>query len=150
MRIYRKYFFYIVILTTIFSGCDDNYISSIPDYPVRLQLNLTSTYPTFRDNPNSFLIFDKPVQATDRIGFGGVLAYVGFDGNYYAFDLACPYEAKQSIKVKPNDLGQVVCETCGTVYDISYGIGNPVEGPSKEILKRYKTSMQGDVLYITN
>jgi len=150
MKINRRYLFYFVTLIVILSGCDDNYISSIPDYPVRLQLNLTSTYPTFRDNPNSFLIFDKPVQATDRIGFGGVLAYVGFDGNYYAFDLACPYEAKQSIKVAPNDLGQVVCETCGTVYDISYGIGNPVEGPSKEILKRYKTSMQGDVLYITN
>lgn len=150
MKISKRYLFYFVTLIVILSGCDDNYISSIPDYPVRLQLNLTSTYPTFRDNPNSFLIFDKPVQATDRIGFGGVLAYVGFDGNYYAFDLACPYEAKQSIKVAPNDLGQVVCETCGTVYDISFGIGSPVEGPSKEILKRYKTSMQGDVLYITN
>lgn len=150
MKINRRYIFCILTLTAILSGCNDNYISSIPDYPVRLQLNLTSTYPTFRDNPNSYLIFDKPIQATDRVGFGGVLAYVGFDGNYYAFDLACPYEAKQSIKVTPNDLGQVVCETCGTVYDISFGIGNPVEGPSKEILKRYKTSMQGDVLYITN
>lgn len=150
MKNKKKNLFYYVTLIVILSGCDDNYISSIPDYPVRLQLNLTSTYPNFKDNPNSFLIFDKPVQATDRVGFGGVIVYVGFDANYYAFDLACPYEAKQSIKVKPNDLGQLVCETCGTVYDISYGIGNPVEGPSKEILKRYKTSLQGDILYVTN
>lgn len=140
----------IISISVFFTGCYDNYISSIPDYPVRLQLNLTSTYPTFRDNPNTFLIFDKPIQATDRVGYGGVLAYVGFDGNYYAFDLACPYEAKQNVKVTPNELGQVVCETCGTVYDISYGIGNPVKGPAKEMLKRYKTIPQGDVLYISN
>lgn len=146
----RTYNLIILSLTVFLTGCYDNYVSSIPDYPVRLQLNLTSTYPTFKDNPNTFLIFKTPVQATDRIGFGGVLVYVGFDGNYYAFDLACPYEAKQNIKVTPNELGQVVCETCGTVYDISYGIGNPKTGPSKEILKRYKVSLQGDVLYISN
>jgi nitrite reductase/ring-hydroxylating ferredoxin subunit len=140
----------LITLTVFLSGCYDNYVSSIPNAAVRLQLNLTSTYPTFKDNPNSYLVFDKPVQATDRVGYGGVLVYVGFDGNYYAFDLACPYEAKQNIKVTPNDLGQVVCETCGTVYDISYGVGNPTEGPSKETLKRYKTSLEGDWLHVFN
>lgn len=130
------------------AGCDDVYISSIPDYPVSLELNLASSYPNFRNSVNETLLFEKPVKATDRIGFGGILVYSGFDFNYYAFDLACPYEAKANVKVKPNGLGQVVCAACKSVYDISYGIGNPVEGPAKEILRRYKTAIQGDILYI--
>jgi nitrite reductase/ring-hydroxylating ferredoxin subunit len=141
-----------ITLTVLLSGCNDNYISSIPDYPVRLQLNLTSTYPTFKDNPNSFLIFDKPVQATDRVGFGGLLIYAGMEPNqYFAFDLACPYEAERTTRVTPSDyFGRVVCETCGSVYEINSSGAFPIEGPSKEPLKQYKTSLQGDWLHVFN
>ncbi len=137
-----------VFVTTCFSACYDNVISSIPDYPVHLQLNLTTTYPTFRNSINQYLIFEKRIFETDAIGFGGIIVYTGFDGNYYAFDMACPHEAQREIKVYPNNLGQAVCNGCGTVFDISYGIGNPSSGPAKETLKRYKTSQSGDVLYI--
>lgn len=152
MRNKNKYLYCIVALMVILSGCDDNYVSSIPNYPVNLQLNLTSTYPTFKNNPNSYLLFEKPITVSDRVGFGGVLLYVDFDGDYYAFDLACPYEAKQNIKVIPNDdsFGQVVCNTCGSVYNLTSGSGLPKEGPSKEPLKRYRTSPQGDWLYVFN
>ena len=152
MKNKKKYLICVfVVLIVVLSGCDDNYISSIPNYAVSLQLNLTSTYSTFKNSVNQYLIFDKPVNANDLIGFGGVLVYTGFDGNYYAFDLACPHEApEQNLKVIPNDEGKAVCETCGTVYNISFGIGDPIEGPSKETLKRYKTSPQGDWLIITN
>lgn len=152
MKNKKKYLICVfVVLIVVLSGCYDNYISSIPNYPVRLQLNLTSTYSTFKNSVNQYLIFNKPVNANDLIGFGGVLVYTGFDGNYYAFDLACPHEApEQNLKVVPNEEGKAVCETCGTVYNISYGIGDPIEGPSKETLKRYKTSLQGDWLNIYN
>lgn len=139
----------ITILTFSFAGCNDNVISSIPDYPVYLELNLTSTYPTFRNSVNESLVFEKPILITDRTGYGGILVYSGFDGGYYAFDMSCPYEAKQTIRVLPNGLGQAVCEGCGSVYDISFGIGNPLSGKAKEALKRYKTISSGDILYVT-
>ena len=68
----------------------------------------------------------------------------------FSFDMACPYEAKRNVLVYPDTTGlpQVVCKTCGSVYDVSYGIGNPTFGPSTEVLKRYKAIKQGDVLYI--
>jgi len=137
----------LINLSTI--SCNDNYISSIPDFPVSLELNLTTTYPNFRNSTNHYLTFTKPVTVSDRIGFGGILVYTGFDGEYYAFDMSCPYEAKSNIRVYPNDLGQAVCEGCGTVFDIGYGIGNPSSGKAKEVLKRYKTTLSGDVLYIS-
>ena len=139
-------------LTIILSGCYDNYVSSIPDYPVRLQLNLTSTYPTFKNNPNQFLIFETPPKYGESVGFGGIIIYAGINPDeYFAFDLACPNEANKSIKVEPSDyFGRVVCETCGSVYEISSSGAFPIEGPSKEPLKRYKAIPQGDILYITN
>jgi len=148
MKIFKNIFL-ILIFSTAFSSCYDNVISSIPDYPVRLQLNLTTTYPTFKNSVNQFLLFEKRRFETDYIGFGGILVYTGFDGEYYAFDMACPYEAKNTIRAYPNDIGQAICKECGSVFDISYGIGNPSSGPAKEVLKRYKTSISGDVLYIS-
>lgn len=140
----------ILLLAAIsFASCESNYVSSIPDYPVYMELNLASTYPNFRDNPNQYLVFKQPVNANERVGYGGLLIYCNFEGGYNAFDLACPYEVDHTIKVVPNDVGRAICPECGSNYDISYGIGNPTEGPAKETLRRYKANLQGDILYIT-
>jgi len=146
---FLKYYLYLFFLVISLSGCNDTYISSIPDYPVYLNLNLTTTYPTFRNSTNQVLLFEKPVIVTDRIGYGGILVYSGLDGEYYAFDMSCPYEAKQNIRVHPNGNAQVVCEGCGSVFDIGYGIGNPSSGKAKEALKRYKAMLSGDVLFVS-
>lgn len=147
----------ISLLSLFLLSCNDNYVSSIPSYPVSLQINLSvGQYVTFRNSSNEYLLFEKRIFETDRIGFGGVLIYSGISyddaGNtiYYAFDMACPYEAKSTVKVYPvkDDLAKVKCSECGSVYDVGFGLGNPVEGPSKEILKRYKTNLSNDVLYI--
>jgi hypothetical protein len=120
-------------------------------------LNLTSTYPTFKNSTNQYLFFETKRFETDRIGFGGILVCsgIGFDdyGNtlYYAFDMACPYEVKRDIRVYPaeNELGKVACEECGSVYDVGFGFGIPTSGPSKEALKRYRASLSGDILHIS-
>lgn len=143
-----KYCLLLSLLAFQFAGCDDTYYSSVPDYYVNLQLNLTSTYPTFRNNPYKYLVFEKRINVTDGVGYGGILVFCGVE-SYYAYDLSCPHEHKQTILVRPNDIGQAVCDSCKTVYDVSYGFGNPVSGPSKEALKRYKANLSGDILYIT-
>ncbi len=138
----------LLVLAFSVSGCNDNYISSIPNFPVYLELNLITTYPIFRNSFNKTLIFTKPITAIDRVGYGGVLVCTGFDGQYYAFDMSCPYEHSTNTRVYPNGLGQVVCEGCGSVFNIGYGIGDPASGKAKEILKRYRASISGDVLYV--
>ncbi|GAB1416658.1 hypothetical protein MASR2M117_20640 [Paludibacter sp.] len=135
------------------SSCNDNYISSIPDYPVHLELNLTTSYPTFRENPYQFLVFEKPRYSNEYLGFGGILVVCGFGSNsayeYFSYDLACPHEADKSIKVVPNDMGQAICEKCKSTYDIVNGFGIPINNSiSKEPLKRYKVIQNGDYLYI--
>ena len=144
-----KHYLTILLLALILSSCNDTVISSIPDYPVYLTLNLSSTYPTFRNSVNEYLVFKKAVLVTDRIGYGGILVYSDFPGDYCAFDLSCPYEAKKTIRVVPNDIGQAICEGCGSVFNISDGIGEPISGKSKQALKQYKTILSGYILYVT-
>ena len=145
-----------IFLTIFFVSCKDNVQSSIPDYPVYLQLNLTAQYPTFRNSQGKFLTFEKGVTANDRIGFGGIVVCTGitlddYGGTqYYAFDMACPYELKNTVKVHPDTQGlpHLICDKCGSVFDITFGSGNPLSGPAKEFLKKYRTSLSGDVLYV--
>jgi nitrite reductase/ring-hydroxylating ferredoxin subunit len=134
----------------ILVSCKDEVFSPVPNSPVYLDLNLTATYPTFKNSVNQVLLFEKPIKATDRVGCAGVVVCTGFDGVYYAFDMCCPHEAKSTTKVRPNKNGQVVCDSCHTVFDIGYGIGNPSSGVSKYPLKKYKAYLSGDVLYISN
>ena len=138
------------LLVVLISGsCDENYVSSIPSMPVSLKLDLSGKYNTFRNSSNVFLLFETPVYAADRVGFGGILVYSGvsLDDNansvYYAFDMACTHEAKQDAKVYPieGELGKVKCSKCGSVFDVSLGFGSPVSGPAKEILRKYKVTV---------
>ena len=144
------------LLFLILQGCEGPYISPIPDYPVSLNLNLTANYPTFRNSVGQQLVFTKPIKATDLIGFGGILVCTGImlddygNTQYFAFDLACPHEVKQTVRVAtlPDRPGEVKCPECGTVYSVGFGFGEPVSGPSKHPLKRYKTLLQNDNLLI--
>jgi hypothetical protein len=153
MRYWMNNYLALTFLAFFLASCNDNTQSSIPDFPVYLALNLTSTYPTFKNSSNKSLIFIKGVTPNivdnNYTGYGGILVYTGFDGSYYAFDLSCPYEHKQTTRIKPNDLGQAICDSCGSVFNIGYGNGDPSSGPAKEILKHYKTNFSGDYLYIT-
>jgi hypothetical protein len=149
---------YIILFLLVFTpfACKNNHISSIPSYAVSLQLNLTASYPTFKNSINQYLIINERILETDRIGFGGVLVCTGRPENgvtrYYAYDLACPVEVKKNIKVVPltDDLFKVRCEECGSEYYVGDGFGMPASGKAKEPLRAYKTIFNGDILHIYN
>lgn len=148
-----------LVLTITFVACDDKYISSIPDMPVYLTVDL-NVHNTFRNSNYKALIFERnnALQAGHAVGFGGILLYSTFEGNYVAWDLACPYEVDAKVKVEieqENDKDFVYhakCPVCGSRYELMYGLGNPISGPSKEILRPYKVSrsstMSGEILTI--
>lgn len=145
-----KIFIVFLIITGVSAGCDNTSESSIPDAPVNLQLNmLVAPYNTF-NTPNSYIIYDKRKNEIDRIGYGGILLYIDYEGKYCAFDLTCPYEVSPNVRVSPNDEGKAVCDKCGSVFELLYGIGAPVSGPAKEPLKRYRVVLSNNWLYVTN
>lgn len=146
--------FLILLIYIGLSSCENEDQRRIPEASVYMELNLTTSYPTFRNSVNDTLVFTQPRNGhpTDRVGYGGILVYTfvnGTDLNYCAFDLCCPNEVNPNIRVYPNDRGEAVCKSCGTVYQLLTGTGMVASGPSKWNLKRYTVRLSGDILYIS-
>lgn len=121
--------------------------SDIPYYRVYLALDLR-----YEDKDLVGLLnhkeITKPRKAGEATGYSGLLVICGNDNKYYAFDLCCPHEAEKNIKISATDVGTAECPECGTAYDISYGTGAPIKGPSKFALRRYNVSAKGQELIV--
>ena len=122
--------------------------SSVPTYPVNLELNIKAEYPYFvPSNLNQSLIFTTPRKATDRLGYAGLLLYISMEGKYCAFDLACPNCLSQENPVEVDGMF-AICPLCGEQYDLSYGFAYPQKG-SQEALRKYSTYYNGDKLLVS-
>lgn len=136
-----------------FAACEDsNDNSSIPDFAVYLERNVNLEAIELRTigGYKTYLAAEKYGEAC---GYGGIIIFYGYDEIYSAFDLCCPYEKKREVRALPNDLGQCVCPSCGSTFNVGYGIGNCVAGPAKEGLKKYTitkyNSTAGLILKVT-
>ena len=143
------------LLLLLFMGlmaCNATYQSSIPNLPVYLELDLGFQDKDLVPLQASKIYTKKNVTlAIERTGYGGVLVYHALDNNYYAFDAACPHEANASITVQTDENNiHATCPKCQSKYDLSYGNANPVEGPSREALKRYTLTPSGNKIYVRN
>lgn len=90
-----------------------------------------------------------PYTATTYVGFGGVLLIGGVDpftaepNVPLAYDLACPVECSQTVRVFiDSDNLEAVCPVCGSRYDVVTAGGAPVggvalTGHNKYGLRRY-------------
>lgn len=140
-----------LLLLLVFIGCENGEQRRIPDAPVYLELDLTGRYSTFR-NPYDTVVYDynTPKTVKDYIGFGGILVNVGYDGNYYAYDLACPYDVDPGIRVYPDRSGmKAICKSCGSEFEIWNGTGMVSKKPSKWNLKRYQAVVRNNILFIS-
>lgn len=147
--------FILSLFALLLLGCNSTFDSSVPDWPVYLELDLTYEDRALK-SPQAYKIYlpNNINQATEKTGFGGVLVYhgidnIGTDNAYYAFDAACPVEHQANVRVEvEEDAIYAICPKCGSKYELIYGVGNPVEGPATEGLKQYYVDKQGEKLYI--
>ncbi len=90
--------------------------------------------------------------ASDYIGWGGLLLLQSYEGQYYAFDLACPYCYKNPdghiSRLTVADALAASCATCGSRFGaVFYGSPVPTAGPANEqgyILRQYKATILAD------
>ena len=122
----------------------------IPNLPVNINIGdaaMWSTYGVAGFGSNrSFIINSTPRQPSgfpytsqSATGFGGVLLIGGMDPFTnstdvpLAYDLACPVECKQDVRVTlEGDLNEAVCHKCGSHYDVTMQGGAPISGPAAE------------------
>ncbi len=95
-----------------------------------------------------YAVFDSPRRSGEYVGYAGLLIFRNQEGQIFAYDLCCPKERSQTVKVIPNSRGEAVCPVCGSVYSIWTGFGNVVSGPSTLPLQKYNVSNANPVYII--
>lgn len=146
----KRIFICLVVLLAM--SCNKVNVSNVPYAPVYFKVHLTGID---HDLVGSLKHkeFTSARSGGERVGFSGIFVVCGHDSKtYYAYDLCCPHEAKNNIKVTPSDSGTAECPKCGTVFDIAWGVGQPTSGPSEFPLQRYDVTMVngGSELIIQN
>ncbi len=141
---------FIILLAVVLSGCDRaNWQSSVPDFPIRLEINTNvGMYVNFvPENITTYLIADaggihlngitQPLTVLDAYGYAGTVVYIDGVHPYGAYDLCCPHCV---LRDKPCTVDGMyaICPVCGEEYDIYLGNGVPMHGISQEPLKEYK------------
>ena len=151
-----KRFLYCLLILLVCS-CSKMAETTIPNYPVYLELDLTFEDRALKASQAYKIYTQSNIGPLETAGFGVVLVFHGFSNNggtgetYYAFDAACPFEAQANVKVEVDENAiYAICPKCGSKFEILNGIGNPVEGPSKSYLRQYSVTQANNKLYVRN
>lgn len=90
---------------------------------------------------------NNPVYITG--GIKGLIVMKTADSKYIALERNCPYQAEKKIAVTlETDKSYAKCSSCGSRYLVQSG--SVLTGPSQFALKTYRTSINGNLLHITN
>ena len=147
------------------SACDSVDDDRIPVMPVQITFNTIAEWNIYgvggamdyrRFIRDERIPANYPYTAMTYTGFGGVLLTCDVLGNPMAFDLACPVERKQSVRVQINrDEYVAECPVCHSTYDVFSRPGTPLSGPAANdgyALRRYRVgpSQGGAYMLISN
>jgi nitrite reductase/ring-hydroxylating ferredoxin subunit len=143
MKRFRLFRYFILSLFFIVFSCGEE--EELPDIPY--------VYVNFSINPNSteYLELNQPggwIYLTG--GYRGILIYRLSMTDFMAFERACPYDPNVSgarIEVDTSGI-TTFCPVCHSKYILIDG--SPFEGPSHYPLKAYRTTYDGNFLYVYN
>ena len=161
----RRRITYVIFLLCLLlcPSCDERntFQSSVPRYPVNITIDTRSgVFVHFIPSAlNTYVWIDEEgyhyngqiVQRSvlDAIGYGGVVVYIDINGQYNAFDLACPYCAGRGRRMPCLMDGiHAVCPECGEHYDVGSGTAAPQQGIAKEGMLRLPLNNNGGQLTI--
>jgi nitrite reductase/ring-hydroxylating ferredoxin subunit len=104
--------------------------------PVSINLN----YPQYQR-----LRLDGGYQYVDDVGMRGVIIYRLDETTYIAYERLCSFEDDAIVSVDGSGL---FMKGCQSTYDFSDG--SPTGGPARNRLLKYRTSLEGNKLLITD
>ncbi len=125
-------------------SCDIEMVNAQQQQVQQPQLNSPGGYVRVYDR--------KTLTQQDRVGNAGLLLVQSLEGGqFYAFDLTCPYCYKTShhiSRIVIYDALHAHCPTCASKFGaIFYGSPAPTEGPAnaaKALLRQYRAILLGD------
>lgn len=142
-RLHIGTLFLVLLFSALFSpACESNRGQIIPYVKVYVPLLLYADLADMGIGTTKILP-DK--------GYRGIVLYRAADLEFYAYDLTCTEFPEHDAGVVEDEqfVGVFECPECGSTYVLVNG-AYPNSGPAEYPLVEYKTSIQGDVLLITN
>ena len=130
------------LLTAILPSCEKNRGKIIPYVNVFVDLDLYAELGSMGNGSTRIL---------PNEGHQGIVLYRESDLVFYAYDLTCTeYPDHDEAVVEDEEfVGVFECPECGSTYVLING-AYPNSGPAKYPLEEYRTSIQGNLLIITN
>ncbi|MDE5997517.1 MAG: hypothetical protein K2G77_04810 [Muribaculaceae bacterium] len=148
----------LMAMLSVASSCNQIDDDRIPSLPVYIDLSGAGMWNTYGVSgigisrnfikhqgvlsPSNF-----PYNANTYVGFGGVLLIGGVDpftsepNVPLAYDLSCPVECSQTVRVTiDSEKLEAVCPVCGSHYDVIMAGGSPVSGPA--LTGKYKYGLR--------
>jgi hypothetical protein len=120
----------------LFMAMFDNSYAQASFPPVTINLN----YPQYQR-----LRLDGGYQYVDDVGMRGVILYRLDESTYIAYERLCSFEDDAIVSVDGSGL---FMKGCQSTYDFSDG--SPTGGPARNRLSKYRTSLEGNKLLITD
>ena len=120
-------------------GCKSVNDDSIPVTPVNIVFTTPAMWDLYGVNgalqyryfiPSEHKPAGFSYTAGSHAGFGGILLVCSYMGEPRAYDLACPVERSQTVRVAINSDNLAECPGCHSTYDVFSLSGHPVSGPA--------------------
>ena len=141
----KKLFLLVFFIATLFTSCEHINDDRIPPVSVNIEFSNVGMWNTYGPAAaTDFRYFIKserypinfPYTGSTYTGWGGVLVVCDIMNTPRAFDLSCPVEAKNNIRIKVDkEKLEAVCPSCGSRFDVFDTPGYPLSGPAHE--KKY-------------
>lgn len=140
-----KHCFFLIITTLLFISCskDDNKNNNpyLPNYPVNLQID--RNLPSY----SNLNYVSNPVYVNIAgAGIRGIIVMKIGEGQYNAFDAACPNQSLSSCSTMTISGINAVCACDNKQYSLFTGLASGAQYP----MKQYRVSVNGSILSIYN
>lgn len=137
-----------ILVVSGFSCKDDR--TTIPESEVYVKTTFSEYQTLMSVNRAVVYSVNKIYPLNFKLGYGGVCIFRDLERQIKCCDLSCPYESLRTVTLDIK-MPYAICPECGSKFDLTYGQGNPIEGPVKCGLKMYtKIRDTGEYILVTN
>src|SRR5688572_3870580 len=141
MIILRRLFLAFTLAFLAACSDDNQQTDYIPYVSVNEQINLTNIQYSALRQDRGFVYLNS--------GLRGIIIVRKSSNRYLAFERNCPYQPYDTCATVKVDASSLFLQDdcCGSQFDFDGGV---IAGPANLPLKQYATSLNGNLLYISN
>lgn len=138
-----------VLFSLQFFGCKEEE-SRVPDSEVYVKTYTSEYNELMTVNHAVTYTYNQIYPSNYKLGYGGVAIFRDLEGRLGCCDLACPSDRSRSNPLQIS-MPYAVCPICHSKFDLSYSLGNVIEGQALSGLRMYRNIRDtGEFIVVAN